>query len=213
MRQLNALKHGGFAEATILPNEDPEEFKKLHDALIDDLDPEGPIEEDIVRSIADNLWRKRRFRRFMQNRMNNFEFLAQNARCWQKKWIKRAVAFCEDCEKGKLGSLTEDDLVTRLGQDWASSVKKAAPRAKFATHGDWLNEVRNVLLWSPLADVPDAGKVYSDEKLTERELALEERLDAKTARDIKALVQIKTLRSMGLGKRRPDPVASLPKAS
>jgi hypothetical protein len=53
-----AMKHGGYSNTTLLPNEDAKAFKKLHDDLRNELLPTGPLEEDIVLSIARLLWRK-----------------------------------------------------------------------------------------------------------------------------------------------------------
>ena len=53
-----AMKHGGYSNITLLPNEDAKAFKKLHDDLRNELLPTGPLEEDIVLSIARLLWRK-----------------------------------------------------------------------------------------------------------------------------------------------------------
>jgi hypothetical protein len=52
------MKHGGYSSITLLPNEDAKAFKKLHDDLRDELLPTGPLEEDIVLSIARLLWRE-----------------------------------------------------------------------------------------------------------------------------------------------------------
>ena len=53
-----ALKHGGYAAATILPGEDPAEFKKLLEQLTAELGPGGALEEDSVATIARLVWRK-----------------------------------------------------------------------------------------------------------------------------------------------------------
>jgi len=53
----NALKHGAFSKMAIIPGEDPQEFKDLHSALIEEW-----TEEDTVLSIAKGIWRKRRLR-------------------------------------------------------------------------------------------------------------------------------------------------------
>ena len=59
-RQLRpaALKHGGYSGTTLLPGEDESAFKKLHEDLISKFDPAGPLEGDIVRTIARLTWRK-----------------------------------------------------------------------------------------------------------------------------------------------------------
>jgi len=53
-----ALKHGGYSATGLLPGEDPTAFEKLHQDLILELLPEGPLEDDTVASIARLLWRK-----------------------------------------------------------------------------------------------------------------------------------------------------------
>jgi hypothetical protein len=62
----NALKNGVFAEPLILPGEDPREFEALHSALIEEWTPSGPSEQGRVFGIADAEWRKLRSRRFVQ---------------------------------------------------------------------------------------------------------------------------------------------------
>lgn len=66
-RNQNAVKHGAFAGALILPGEDIEAFKKLHASLVDEWSPEGPSEDDKVMSVAQNMWRKLRFHRHLEN--------------------------------------------------------------------------------------------------------------------------------------------------
>jgi hypothetical protein len=53
-----ALKHGGYSAKTILPGERPAEFKRLHRDIIAELHPDGALEQHIVTSIAQLVWRK-----------------------------------------------------------------------------------------------------------------------------------------------------------
>jgi len=53
-----ALKHSAYSGATLLPGEDQVAFKKLHDGLIAEFSPVGPLEEDIVHTMARCVWRK-----------------------------------------------------------------------------------------------------------------------------------------------------------
>ena len=43
-----ALKHAAYSATSILPGESLAEFEKLHQSLIADISPAGPLEEDIV---------------------------------------------------------------------------------------------------------------------------------------------------------------------
>ena len=55
-----ALKHGAYSGTTLLPGEDPAAFEKLHADLVTELTPVGPLEEDIVVTIARLAWRKQK---------------------------------------------------------------------------------------------------------------------------------------------------------
>jgi len=63
-KSLNALKHGAYSEAVVLPGESVAEFEKLHRDLVDELAPDGPLEDDIVWSIARLVWRKRNLKTY-----------------------------------------------------------------------------------------------------------------------------------------------------
>jgi hypothetical protein len=53
-----ALKHGGYAATALLPGEDRVAFEKLHQDMIAELRPDGPLESDIVATIVRITWRK-----------------------------------------------------------------------------------------------------------------------------------------------------------
>lgn len=53
-----ALKHAGYSATTLLPGEDPAAFDKLHQDLIAEFHPDGPLENDTVATIAHLTWRK-----------------------------------------------------------------------------------------------------------------------------------------------------------
>jgi len=53
-----AVKHGGYSRTTLLPGEDTVAFEKLHNDLVAEFAPVGPLEEDIVASMARFVWRK-----------------------------------------------------------------------------------------------------------------------------------------------------------
>jgi hypothetical protein len=59
-RPRNAWKHGGYSNLGVLPGESAHVFKRLHQSLIDELEPSGPTECDAVLSLAKCMWRKSR---------------------------------------------------------------------------------------------------------------------------------------------------------
>jgi hypothetical protein len=53
-----ALRHAGYSTITVLPGESAAQFENLRRKLIDELTPNGALEEDIVATMARVLWRK-----------------------------------------------------------------------------------------------------------------------------------------------------------
>lgn len=60
--RFNATKHGILSRHTVLPWENPEEYRELHDALIAEYAPRGPTEGHLVEELAGIMWRKQRLR-------------------------------------------------------------------------------------------------------------------------------------------------------
>jgi hypothetical protein len=58
------LKHGAYSKRNILPGEKIADFEKLHQDVIGELQPDGPLEHDIVDTITGLLWRKQRLQTF-----------------------------------------------------------------------------------------------------------------------------------------------------
>jgi hypothetical protein len=63
-KRSNALKHGGYSTIGLLPGESPAEFEKHQNDVIGELAPNGPVEHDIVSTIAGLLWRKQNLSTF-----------------------------------------------------------------------------------------------------------------------------------------------------
>jgi hypothetical protein len=80
-----ALKHGAYSATTLLPGEDAFAFEKLHQGLVAELAPSGPLEEDIVATLARYMWRKKNLETFR---------IAEGARnrCDAIQWEKRRQA-------------------------------------------------------------------------------------------------------------------------
>ena len=60
MRNRNhpALKHGAYSATAVLPGESRAAFEKLHRDLIDELNPSGVLEDEIIADMARLVWRK-----------------------------------------------------------------------------------------------------------------------------------------------------------
>jgi hypothetical protein len=71
LKQSNALKHGVYSTIGLLPGESSAKFKKHHNDVIDELKPNGPVEHDIVTTIARALWRKQNLATFQTAQIAN----------------------------------------------------------------------------------------------------------------------------------------------
>jgi len=52
----NALKHGLTAKAIVLPSEDSGAFQRHLDSFLTEYQPQGPTEQQLVRTLANNSW-------------------------------------------------------------------------------------------------------------------------------------------------------------
>jgi hypothetical protein len=57
---LNALRHGLTAQVALLPNEDRLAYQRHLKSFQDHLQPQGPVEANLVQSLADTAWRLNR---------------------------------------------------------------------------------------------------------------------------------------------------------
>jgi len=67
-----ALKHGAYSQSTLLPGEDPAEFEELHRGLVEELRPNGRVEEETVASIAHLMWRRQNLAQFEIGQLANY---------------------------------------------------------------------------------------------------------------------------------------------
>jgi hypothetical protein len=58
-RNKNALRHGGYFQG-LLPWESPEEFEALHKSLRGDCKPDGVLQEEVVLTLCQWMWKRRR---------------------------------------------------------------------------------------------------------------------------------------------------------
>ena len=56
----NALKHGLSAQTILLPSEDPDEFHQLLDSYVQQFQPDGPVELDLIQDMVAAKWRLQR---------------------------------------------------------------------------------------------------------------------------------------------------------
>ena len=67
-RRQNAIKHGAFAKALVIFNENKDDFDELHQSCVKELKPSGRMEDEVVLAIAKYMWSKHRIQRFFCRR-------------------------------------------------------------------------------------------------------------------------------------------------
>ena len=80
-----ALKHGAFSATAILPGEDPDAFKELHQNIIAELALVGALEDDIGWTIARLVGRKEHLATFRIEEMSR-ESKRKNLSSKCSKW-------------------------------------------------------------------------------------------------------------------------------
>src|SRR2546421_9044251 len=57
---MNALKHGLTAKTPLIPGEDADEFRQFVWDMVQDLEPEGPVQAELAQRVAVLMWKRRR---------------------------------------------------------------------------------------------------------------------------------------------------------
>jgi hypothetical protein len=178
-------------------------------------EPRGRNTEDHQRS-NDNvmgMWRGRRFQRYMQTTLGGAVMKIERQ---DRATCDRLVNVMEDIETGVL---TEDSLSNKLPQGVADKIRKIHPRNKYDSDADWLDAVSELIcgIFESLFMIREGMKTFAYELaidvFADAEQSFEERNDAKIARAIKDLGQIKTMKAIGIGKPRapatPEPLKQI----
>jgi hypothetical protein len=166
-----ALKHGAYSCTTVLPGEDEAAFKKLHDGLVAEFAPAGPLEEDIVDTLAFLQWRKANLRTF------RLAMLARDR--YSAIWAKTRPP-------------PRDDLSQIL---YPSAPEKRSPEEIRAATEAAKRETREEL--GEAMQLVEMGSEVTIERLFE-ELSVVERLDGMIDRAIKRLLLVRGVKSMSL---------------
>jgi hypothetical protein len=208
----NAQKHGVFAEPLILPGEDPREFEAIHSALVEEWTPSGPSEQSHVFAIADAEWRKLRSRRFVQAKAINNSLRPDHPAFDEARGL---ITFgCYLCREPETNFAEYASKLLRA--DTISYLNHKFPRQNYESIADWAlavaEEIKSVLLPAArgfAARDPDELDPATEALRTEvirmhsfvttihlrefldDDLDQQERLDARIARLIRELIEIK----------------------
>jgi hypothetical protein len=186
-RLRNAWKHGGYSNLGVLPGENAQEFKRLHQSLIDEWEPSGPTECDAVLSFAKCMWRKSRLTIYAQ-------LAAARTKVNDVDPLQSALDAYEAAGKAAWDS----DAPLRGPQKALTPPEKQSLAAEERREHDLTQED------TPEQQLAKLGEQITPAKLIE-EIELAGRLDARIDRLLKRLFQLKGAKQMlGLGSRSQE---------
>ncbi len=217
LKRPNAQKHGVFASAPIIPGEDPREFQELLAEVIDEWDPTTPSQRDAVFDLADTKWRKRRLKKAVQTELyvNTFD-PAHHA--FNEVWGFHM--FLHHLQTRPERCLDYAEKCLRRGNIYY--LNRKFPRSNYQSTPEWVQAVRTEILSVLLPAVPGqrpeqelsdlekaahqwrtdqqvAASMAKSRELLEYEAKETERLDARIARQVKFLVELKTMQQILAG--------------
>jgi hypothetical protein len=152
VRFKNAFKHGAYSATAVLPGEDEDAFRELHQKIIAELAPVGALEEDLVGTIARLLWRKQNLailRMVEFAREHGVEFRAERPSFRMERLLDQTrEELGEDYESVEIG---ETATVDRLLEDLQVEERLDATIDKFLKRLLFLRGVKSLSLASSSA--------------------------------------------------------------
>lgn len=173
-----ALKHGGYSGITVLPGEDKATFEKLHRDLIVELSPQGPLEEDIIMTIARYIWRKQNLKTY---------HLAQAA----KKRVEEVMTTLVERKN------IPEEIVSRILKK-RTAHPEIPPRFITAENVAALQAIFEELRREMGDQNLELAEIANDATIASlsNELALADRLDSMIDRALKRLLMVKGVKSL-----------------
>ena len=221
-KRPNALKHGFYAGAPLIPGEDPDEFNNLYAELIDEWKPSGPTLRDGVFELADLRWKQRRLRKFMQTKLSLTAFEPRNP-AFDEAW---GLIMFTGWLRSEPETCFEQHASRYLLPDKINYLSQKFPRSNYQSTSKWAEAVINEIVLVLIAGIErdktlEAPELDDDlrdnlreasrqwradcqvtvtmvhaSELLDHEFKQGELLEARIARKIKSLFELKTMEQM-----------------
>jgi hypothetical protein len=156
-KRPNALKHGVFSDAVLIPGEDSSQYKQLRTELMDEYKPTGPTLRDEVIELANLIWKRRRLRTFVQSQLAAAMFNPRTP-AFNEAWGFAVFAHYLHTEPE---TCFERQASKYLRADKIKYLKEKFPRSNYQSTSDWTEavgkEIFSVLI-PEVSDSPEPGK-------------------------------------------------------
>jgi len=204
-KRPNALKHGVYATAVLIPGESRQEFEELLAELLDEYRPRGPSLRHAVHCLADSMWRLRRLKKSVQTELYENSFDPHNP-AFDEVWgslvfIHYLQTEPETCFDNHARKYLRRDKINYLEQKF--------PLTNYQSTAEWANAIRTEILSVLLpakgyradefeqalrewrTDQKVKGSIVYSRELLEYELKETERLNAMIVKQTRHCAELK----------------------
>jgi hypothetical protein len=196
----NGHKHGGYSEKIILPGENAEAFRSLHQELLAEFKPRGRSEKEAVLSLAQHYWQKRRLNRYFYD---------------EATWLSEHGAYDEidsaDWYFLLLYQTTSLNfahaIIRKLPDRYLPFMLPELEKREHADDEKEIQRLKELLIECVALDerrlnlAKDTVQFKAEtalfmRQLIEKKMAIEERLDSRIDRTIKQIAQLQTFKQV-----------------
>lgn len=188
------LKFAAETEFVILPGENPLDFKILHARLVEELSPDGPLEEDPVLTLAKCLWLKQRYQRFLAARATTARRHEPLDEATILNALRIEINYAAEQDAGDFREIRRHlDKWGRPFARLADHLEAKCPRREFRSKWDWIKAMQSefqIRLPPAATRSADPPTILTDDVFA-RELEFEEWIDKIIAQALTRLEKIK----------------------
>jgi len=169
---------GADSDFVVLLGEDPIEFEILRGRLAEEHAPDGPLEEDLVLTLAKCLWRKQRHQNFLSVEIMSAQYHPKHAA--HHKQSQALETFYQAINDATSFEEIQQSL-DQLDEHYADCLKFTCPRDNFREPRQWVNAMQKVVREAMRPLITLSGSAIASAVLTDdviaRELEFEARID------------------------------------
>jgi hypothetical protein len=186
------VKFGVYTEFAILPGENPIEFELLRVDLAGEYAPEGPVEEDLVLTIAKCIWLKRRYQRFLFRKAYAAHFDPKHV---EHHCERLALDTFYQAINGATVSEEIQQALDKLPRLYADYLNLVCPRDNFRKPVEWVEAMQEMVREALMPGVHLFALGISSSVITDdvfaRELEFEARIDGMLEKTLDRLEKVK----------------------
>jgi hypothetical protein len=149
-KRPNALKHGLYSGAPLIPGEDPREFNKLYADLIKEWKPSGPTLRFALRRLADSMWQMERQKKFTQTQLSLTRFDPQSPAFDEVCGFAMFIRYLRSEPERSF----EDQAKKYLRPDKINYLREKFPRSNYQSASEWAKALTSEILLVPLPNTP-----------------------------------------------------------